>query len=349
LIETNYLVKFVWGVTSRVHYCTLQTGKIQKRDHFANKIKTDTSPKQNLNTNKVKPETSPVTMRSFWHVDEGKRNDDDDDGYNKFSLQNSSFTRQDTSTCIAISSESQEVGNNIDDRQDDEMTTTSSNEKRMHQHDVVSEKNIRERLLQLDLSTHEQRNFSTETARSFSGEAFCGSSSNSSSSFDNPFPQSSFSSPVNRRSDDHMVSPSPGSYPSSEKGSGSISSGGSRSNLFGTTGTFGQKESGSSSGGGGRGGGSSSGGGGGSSSSSSSGSSNSNHNGELKETEVLRGEHWVVPSWSVEPCDQYVLESRKKDQLLSIIRVDQQNCYRFGRNTRYDVCHCRNCCFYYPH
>ena len=56
---------------------------------------------------------------------------------NKFSLQNSSFTRQDTSTCIAISSESQEVGNNIDDRQDDEMTTTSSNEKRMHQHDVV--------------------------------------------------------------------------------------------------------------------------------------------------------------------------------------------------------------------
>ena len=38
-------MKFVWGVTSRVHYCTLQTGKIQKRDHFANKIKTDTSPK----------------------------------------------------------------------------------------------------------------------------------------------------------------------------------------------------------------------------------------------------------------------------------------------------------------
>jgi hypothetical protein len=46
------------------------------------------------------------------------------------------------------------------------------------------------------------------------------------------------------------------------------------------------------------------------------------------------GEHWMTPSWAENPTSHYVLEERKDSQLLQINRVDQQKCYRFGRNTR---------------
>ena len=48
----------------------------------------------------------------------------------------------------------------------------------------------------------------------------------------------------------------------------------------------------------------------------------------------MRASAWRVPEWAVQPSSKIILECKKEGSVIEIQRIDQQMCYRFGRNLR---------------